>query len=125
MHLQPFRVVEDDEKVTFLPDPCPSGGRLMLEGHYDPPRNGSYVTKPGALTYGRDNLPIYCCHEPAMELSSIEKTGAPVFIVDPAKDIGKTPCKIHVYKDPKNIPEKYYKRLGLERPEDLIAISNR
>jgi hypothetical protein len=123
-HLLPFSVSEDDEKVTFMPDPCPSGARLIRSGHYDSPRNNAIVRDRGPMTYGRESLPIYCCHEPAMELSSVLKTGIPLFIVDPPEDVGITPCKIYVYKNPAQIPEAYYQRLGLKRPEDLIAVSD-
>lgn len=120
-HLLPFTVTEDDEKVTFMPDPCPSGARLIRSGHYEAPRNNAVVQGPGALTYGRKELPIYCCHEPAMELVSALKTGVPLFIVDPPEDVGISPCRVYVYKDPAEIPNQYYERLGLTKPEDLIA----
>ena len=123
-HLLPFSVSEDDKKVTFMPDPCPSGARLIRAGHYDSPRNNAIVRDRGAMTYGRESLPIYCCHEPAMELGSVLNTGVPLFIVDAPEDVGITPCKIYVYKNPAEIPEAYYQRLGLEKPEDLIAISD-
>ncbi len=122
-HLLPFTVVEDEEKVTFMPDPCPSGARLIRAGHYESPRNNAIVKERGALTYGRKELPIYCCHEPAMELSSAQRTGIPLFIVDPPEDVGISPCKVYVYKRPAEIPEEYYQRLGLDKPEDLIAVS--
>ncbi len=123
-HLLPFTVTEDEEKVTFMPDPCPSGARLIRSGHYESPRNNSMVRDVGPITYGRAELPIYCCHEPAMELSSALRTGVPLFIVDPPEDVGISPCKIYVYKDPASIPEQYYQRLGLSKPEDLIVSSS-
>lgn len=123
-HLLPFTVSEDAEKVTFMPDPCPSGARLIRQGHYEAPRNGSIVREAGPLSYGRAELPVYCCHEPSMEISSILRTGVPLFLVDPPEDIGVSPCKIYVYKDPANIPAHFYKRLGLEKPDSLIASSS-
>jgi hypothetical protein len=122
-HLLPFTVTEDAEKVTFMPNPCPSGARLIQAGHYESPRSGAIVRGAGPLTYGREDFPVYCCHEPAMELSSILSTGIPLFLVDPPDDVGISPCKVHVYKDPAQIPEHYYQRLGLSKPEDLIARS--
>jgi len=122
-HLLPFTVTEDAEKVTFMPDPCPSGARLIRDGHYESPRNGAIVRDAGPLTYGRDEFPIYCCHEPAMELASALRTGVPLFIIDPPEDVGISPCKTYVYKDPRDIPDVYYQRLGLKKPEDLIASS--
>ncbi|MCY4426145.1 MAG: hypothetical protein OXC05_03825 [Halieaceae bacterium] len=122
-HLLPFTVTEDTEKVTFMPDPCPSGARLIRAGHYQSPRNGAIVRDAGPLTYGRKEIPVYCCHEPAMEMISALRTGTPLFLVEPPEDIGTSPCKIFVYKDPAQIPETYYRRLGLEKPGDLIARS--
>ncbi len=124
-HLLPFTVIEDEEKVTFMPNPCPSGARLIRAGHYESPRNNSIVRDIGPMTYGRAEMPIYCCHEPAMEISSALRTGAPIFIVDPPRDIGISPCKIYDYKDPASIPEKYFQRLGLSKPEGVIASSVR
>lgn len=122
-HLLPFSVSEDHEKVTFMPNPCPSGARLIRDGHYENPRNNAIVNDAGPLTYGRKHLPIYCCHEPSMELSSTLRTGVPLFIVDPPEDVGISPCKIYVYKEAAQIPQEFYKRLGLKKPEDLIAVS--
>ncbi|WP_153764441.1 hypothetical protein [Endozoicomonas sp. OPT23] len=124
-HLLPFRLVEDDEKFTFMPDPCPSGGRLVQMGHYEAPYNNSLVKEASSLTYGRKDFPVYCCHEPAMEVASILKTGRPVFVVQTPEDgrIGFSPCKIHIYKDPCDIPDHYFERIGIERPENLIARS--
>jgi hypothetical protein len=99
-HLLPFSVSEDDEKVTFMPNPCPSGARLIRDGHYESPRNNAIVRDVGPLTYGRAEMPIYCCHEPSMELGSTLRTGVPLFIVDPPEDVGISPCKIYVYKNP-------------------------
>lgn len=123
-HLLPFSVTEDAEKVTFSPDPCPSGARLIREGHYDAPRNNAIVKHTGPLTYGKREFPVYCCHEPALELGSALRTGVPLFVVDAPEDVGITPCKVHVYKEPSDIPEEYYRRLGLSKPEDLIAVSS-
>lgn len=122
VHLQPFRVVEDDEKLTFHCAVCPSGGRLIQAGHYEekseasPNGGGLHVEGPRWLTYGRDTLPVYCAHEPIMERASIQKTGVPLFIVDPSDDLGRVPCKTYLYKNPEQIPEHFYTRLGLEKP---------
>lgn len=124
VHLLPFSVEEDDEKVTFHTDPCPSGARLIRGGHYQAPRNDSIVRNPGPLTWGRPELPVYCCHEPAMERSSILRHGVPIFIIEPSEDIGISPCKTYIYKNPRHIPEAYYRRLGLNKPDNLIAVSD-
>ena len=116
VHLQPFVVEEDDEKLTFICAVCPSGGRLLREGHYDAPRSNLHIEGPAPLTYGRDSLPVYCCHEPVMEKTSIEATGVPLFIVEPSNELGVEPCHTYLYKDAATIPERFYSRLGLEKP---------
>ena len=117
VHLQPFDLREDDEKLTFLCPVCPSGGRLLQAGHYEPPRSDAHVPGPRPLTWGRETLPAYCCHEPVMEKASIEKTGVPLFVVDPPERLGVDPCPTYLYKDPADIPERFYTRLGLAKPK--------
>jgi hypothetical protein len=117
VHLQPFEIHEDAEKLTFLCAVCPSGGRLLREGLDGPPRGGFQVQGPRWLTWGRKELPVYCCHEPIMERASILKTGAPLFIVEPSESLGEEPCRTFLYKDPADIPERYYTRLGLVKPK--------
>ncbi len=116
VHLQSFALEEDDEKLTFICSICPSGGRMIAAGHYEAPRNDLMVKGPHPLTYGRDEIPVYCCHEPVMETDSFEGTGVPLFIVDPAERLGYEPCKTYLYKRPADIPERFYTRLGLEKP---------
>jgi hypothetical protein len=116
VHLQPFALEEDDEKLTFLCAVCPSGGRLLREGHYESPRDDLYVEGSSPLTWGRERLPAYCCHEPVMERASATLHGAPLFIVEPSDDLGAVPCKTYLYKDASKIPERYYTRVGLKKP---------
>lgn len=116
-HLQPIHIEEDDEKITMQMKPCGSGGRLVLEGKYEGPDAFYTITKPQPrLTYGRETFPVYCAHEPPMELVDIEKNGHPTVVVEPAHEIGKEVCSFIIYKDPAKIPEKYYERLGLKKP---------
>lgn len=124
VHLLPFTLTEDAEKMTFMPDPCPSGGRLIQQGHYDSPRNDAIIEEPSNLTWQQADFPIYCCHEPAMERSSILKTGMPVFLVDPSNDLGRVPCKTYIYKNPADIPERFFERVGLSKQEHLILRSS-
>ncbi|MCR9096150.1 MAG: hypothetical protein NXI30_18140 [bacterium] len=116
VHLQPVPLEEDDEKLTFACTRCPSGGRMIAAGHYATPRNDLVVRGPHPLTYGRDEIPVYCCHEPIMEIDSIRQTGAPLFVVEPAERLGFETCKTYLYKRPEDVPAKYYARLGLEKP---------
>lgn len=122
VHLNRFEMVEDDEKVTFIQECCGSGAKQVRQGLYEEPRDGARIEQPSSVTYGFKNFPVYCCHEPVMEYASLKRNGVPVFIIDPAKDIGVQPCKIHMYKDPATIPDSYYERVGLNR-DDIISSS--
>lgn len=117
IHLQSFSLTEDDEKLTFECSVCPSGGRLIQAGHFEGPDAALHVEGPSWLTWGRGSLPVYCCHEPIMERASMQKTGVPLFVVDPPEDLGRSPCPTYLYKDPADIPERFYTRLGLEKPK--------
>ena len=37
------------------------------------------------LTYGREDFPVYCAHEPLMELQDIKAHGAPFVVIEPAQ----------------------------------------
>ncbi len=115
-HLQPVTVEEDDEKFVFHMHPCGSGGRLVLDGCYGPPRNFLTVKKAQPQTYGVADFPVYCTHDPVLEIIGIEQTGAPLYIVIPAQKIGHERCSIIIYKDPKAIPSDIYTRLGKKKP---------
>lgn len=116
-HLQPMHIEEDDEKVVIQMRPCGSGGRLVLEGKYEGPDAFLTIEKPQRMTYNRANFPVYCAHEPPMELVDIEKNGSPFVVVEPAAVLGKEHCSFIIYKDKSKVPEKYYERLGLKKPE--------
>ncbi len=116
-HLQPMHIEEDEEKVVIQMRPCGSGGRLVLEGKYEGPNAFLTVENPQRMTYNRANFPVYCAHEPPMEIVDIEKNGAPFVVVEPAAVLGKEHCSFIIYKDPSKVPAKYYERLGLKKPE--------
>ena len=116
-HLQPLEIKEDDEKVEIKMCPCGSGGRLVSEGKYEGPDAFHTIKKAQPLTYGRKDFPVYCAHEYAMEKVDIEENGRPFVVVEPAARLGKDYCTMVVYKDPENVPLKYYERLGIEKPK--------
>jgi len=115
-HLQPITVEEDDEKVCIKMHPCGSGQRLLESGAYGPPRNLTLVNKPHLLTYGTTDFPVYCTHAPIMELASIALLGYPIFVILPADKMARESCRYCFYKDPGDIPEEIYKRVGKEKP---------
>lgn len=114
-HLQPIDVEEDDEKVCLTMRPCGSGGRLIREGAYGPPKNFSKVRDACPLTFGQTDFPIYCTHTPMLEMLQIEWKGQPRIVCEVPDDIKKGDCTFCVYKDTNAVPEKFYKRVGKEK----------
>jgi len=114
-HLESVKIEEDEEKFTFLVDPCGSGGRLVRRGGYKPPINLAKVKRAQHMTLGRKDFPIYCCHAFFQEIAAIEMTGKPLIIEDPPTNIGKEPCRIYMYKDTAEIPAKWYQRIGKKK----------
>jgi len=80
------------------------------------------IKGPQLLTYGREDFPVYCAHEPLMELQDIKAHGAPFVVIEPAHEIGKQHCNFIIYKDKSKIPAKYYARPQKNRCP--IAITN-
>lgn len=115
-HLQPLDIKEDDEKIEIRMMPCGSGGRQIAAGKYAGPNGFLKVAKPQRMTYGRPDLPVYCTHEIAMERLDVLRDGHPFVITEPAAELGTGYCVLKIYKDPKDIPAKYYERLGLTKP---------
>lgn len=114
-HLQPLEITEDDEKVCIKMMPCGSGERLIHEGAYGPPKNFSMIQGLHTLTWGRPVCPVYCAHEPLLEILSIEWSDHPVWVVYPAEDRWGG-CLFCVYKKIEDIPEEVYRRAGREKP---------
>ena len=55
------------------------------------------------------------------QLKPIDAFGYPVRVVEPPtypSDTAKK-CTFHVYKDPKEIPERYYEEVGRKKPNVL------
>ncbi|MBI4514327.1 MAG: hypothetical protein HY699_00715 [Deltaproteobacteria bacterium] len=116
-HMGRVSVSEDEEKFTITQDPCGSGGRLMREGAYDRPDGLSRVDRPQAMTFDKPDFPSYCAHCAVWNnIQCIEWFGHPQWAIDhPATP--DDPCRIHIYKDPGRVPERYYRQVGKQRPD--------
>ena len=113
-HLQPLEIKEDNEKVCIKMTPCGTGERLVDEGAYGPPKNFSTIKEPSFITYGKQNCPIYCAHEPILELLPIEWVDHPVWVVYPSESKWGG-CRFCIYKKTEYIPEEAYERIGKEK----------
>jgi hypothetical protein len=107
-------VTEDEKKVTFELNPCGSGGRMIQAGLYGPQNNLFKVKGPLLLTHGFEKeWPVYCSHCAFLHLvAPIDWGGTPFPVIEAAKNPDKEPCYAHFYKDSKDVPEEYYKRVG-------------
>jgi hypothetical protein len=115
---QPMTVEEDDEKITITVNPCGSGGRLIQKRAYEP---GLFATvnEKVPCTWSKGNMPIYCIHCPSMEALEINNTGNFRFVHPPVNEDGSVgpKCKYLLYKNPADIPEEYYTRIGMKKPK--------
>ena len=113
-HLQPVTLTEDDEKITVTMKPCGSGERLIKMKGYEV--GLARVKEANPITWGQKDFPMYCVHCPVMEMMDVENNGdfgTCHFISDP---IGKEHCVFVMYKNNKDIPEEFYKRIGKKKP---------
>jgi len=110
-----FEIGEDEEKLTFMMNPCGSGQRLWRNGRYG--EHGWGVTdRAHDWSYGREGFPLYCTHCTFMnELLPIRWIGHPVYPSHPPDDFDHDPCVWHWYKDPADIPAEHWERYGLRK----------
>ena len=115
-HMQPITIVETDKTVSLSMKPCGSGERLIQKGAYSPEIGLAKVEDAHRITWGMEDFPIYCVHCPVMEALELEGTGTfgAVHVVTGPLQSGA--CEFVFYKDPKDIPEEFYSRIGKKRP---------
>ena len=101
-------IVEDDEKIRLVFDPCGSGGALRRRlGDRIPT-----VREAGDTTWGRaGEVPFYCTHCALNEKISTQRFGHPRMVTEFDPDPAR-PCGWTVYKDPRDIPGEYFRRIG-------------
>jgi len=123
---------EFDDRIELEFDPCGSGGRAYrgepiegtgsrMEAPYDyKPIEGAYD-----FTWNKKGVCTYCAHCCILtEKMPAEKFGYPVRIIEPPTypREAEAKCKYIIYKDLRDIPEKYYTRLGLEKPSNSTPL---
>ncbi|MFA5400565.1 MAG: hypothetical protein WC169_11360 [Dehalococcoidia bacterium] len=115
-HLTTAVVEEDDEKFTVMMAPCGSGGKVIANNGYTPVGEFAKLKKSHKMTFGKTDFPIYCAHCALQDIVPMEKTGYPIWVIDPPDKVGESPCRYYIYKDPDNIPARFYERYGLKKP---------
>jgi hypothetical protein len=113
-HLQPIAIEENDEMITLTMQPCGSGERIIQKGGYE--AGLSKVEAPHRITWGMKDFPIYCVHCPIMEALDIENTGNFRVVHILTGPLYHGACKFAFYKNPADIPEEYYARIGKKKP---------
>lgn len=99
---------EDEEKYT-VKVPCDTGGRLITQ------ENTGKTKKAYPWSHSEQDFGYYCAHcVIGPEIGHIENYGYPAWTVSPPKKPGN-PCILTIYKDPKFVPEEYYKSLGMDK----------
>ncbi|MFC1993399.1 hypothetical protein ACFLV3_06320 [Chloroflexota bacterium] len=114
---QKMEIEEDDEKVCIKMAPCGSGQLLVESGVYGPPWNLSRM-KPGPLTWGTSDFPIYCAHGAVQEILAIEKLGRPLYVHWFPPKVATESCRFCFYKDINSVPEEVYTRVGKKKPNE-------
>ncbi len=115
-HMQPISIVETEDRVSLSMKPCGSGERLIQMQGYSPNVGLAKIKEPHRITWGMTDLPIYCVHCPVMEALEFESTGnvGSVHVVTPP--LGHGACEFVFFKNPQEIPEEFYARIGKKKP---------
>jgi hypothetical protein len=114
-HMQPVTIEEEDDKFIIAMHPCGSGQRLIQIGGYE--AGLAKIKEPHNITWQEKDFPIYCVHCPVMELLNIDNTGGYLGAVRfQSTPIESGLCKFVLYKNPDDIPERFYTRIGKKKP---------
>ena len=128
-----FEFEEDEDRYTFRFDPCGSGGH-ELRGDQEvfdtPPRmeepyNWAVLEEEHDFAWNKKGICLYCTNCCVlMQKKPIEEYGYPVRVVEPPTypDRKDAKCTWHIYKDPRKVPERYYKEVGAEKPAQLEGL---
>ncbi len=118
-----IEIIEEQDRISIKMDPCGSGGRMRrgdpvagTPSRLGPPYNFGVTKQAHPWSWGLKNVPFYCIHCAINEILPIEWGGYPLWVTGYSDDASK-PCYWHFYKKPNLIPDKYFSRLGFEKPK--------
>jgi hypothetical protein len=110
-------IVEDAEKIRLVMDPCGTGGALRRSAA----TSLSNYNRPTPDTWYRANeVPAYCAHCAKNEQMLTSILGYPAWVTEFDPDPAK-PCGWTIYRDPADIPERYYTRIGRRKPSRAVC----
>ena len=127
-----FDLIETDDRFILRFDPCGSGQRTVqgdwVEGtppRMEPPYNWAVTTEEASWNHYTKGICLYCVHcIILMEEMPMDRFGYPVRTVDPPvfPDTDRDPdvrqqCQWEMFKDPTQVPEEYYTRVGRKKPK--------
>ncbi len=122
--------IDEGHRIGFRFAPCGSGGRT----YQDDPDDGVGPRMEAPYEFGvtsgehdwawnKTGVCYYCAHCcAAMELEPIRMFGYPARVVDPPtwpQARSGAQCTWWVYKDPRDVPDEVYERVGQSRPEHI------
>lgn len=110
-----FTIIEEKDRFVFKWDPCGSGGILRRRAEAEGTEL-AVAQKAHDWTWGRQGVCLYCSHCSLVnEILPIEHYGYPNRITEYPERAGD-PCIWYIYKNPDDIPEEYYRRIGKTKP---------
>lgn len=119
-HCGAWKIDEDDEKAIITHRPCGSGGQMVDRRVYDGIFGERKFQTKGFYTFSREGMPLYCGHCVwAHMVFPMKYQGEPLWVHDfdnPFPQMPGDPCIHYFYKDPRDIPEKYYAMVGMKKP---------
>lgn len=120
-----FDVVDEGERWAIRFDPCGSGG-FMRRGDLPigdqprnvPPYNFGSTQQPHAWSWNRTGVGFYCAHCALVnEIIPLEVFGKPMRVTEYSAD-PSGPCVWHIYKNPDDVPARYYERIAQPKPSE-------
>jgi hypothetical protein len=124
-HLHPLRVEEDDEKFVVYLKPCGSGGRMILNGAYEPPYDFLEIGEAQPMTFHRQQFPVYCAHEMFMALLPMEAGLMPFAVVEPSADFKEEPCRFVLYKRSEDLPDEVFQQTSIGKRDFLRKVASK
>ena len=110
-------IIEEADRYRLVFAPCGSGGAMRREGAGSWADGMTVFRDASPATWGRaGQVSAYCSHCAFNEIKSVKRMGFPLWVTEFNPDPEK-PCGWTVFKDPKNIPDSYFERIGAARPE--------
>jgi hypothetical protein len=103
-------VTDHGDRVQLTFAPCGSGGRLRAVERF------GVTTERHDWAWNEVGVCHYCVHCCVLQqLEPIDNIGFPVRVIDPPLHAGE-PCSWTVYRDPGDVPESAYRRVGRVKP---------